>query len=280
MIKSFFSKRMFFKFGTNFLVSVGIISGIIQVVTFSYTDLPSYGWKGWFSVILISATIALFRAWPRNSFSESFSNPDVKIGIKVGNIFDQSGHLVIGFSDTFDTEIGDVVSKDSMQGQFLVFMYENNQNKLDTDLDALLQNEESEEDAEKTRGKNKRYKIGTVVALSGLNRKFFCCAYSRMGADLKATSDINNLWLSLQNLWNKIRVEGEQKTIVMPVMGTNLARVPGISFKLPINLILLSFIVNSRVEPISKELVLMVRQEDKEKVNLLEIQDFLKSLHN
>lgn len=280
MIKSFFSKRMFSKFGTNFLVSVGIISGIIQVVTFSYTDLPSYGWKGWFSVILISATIALFRAWPRTSFSESFSNPDVKIGIKVGNIFDQSGHLVIGFSDTFDTEIGDVVSKDSMQGQFLVFMYENNQDKLDTDLDALLQNEKSEEDAEKTRGKNKRYNIGTVVTLSGLNRKFFCCAYSRMGADLKATSDINNLWLSLQNLWNKIRVEGEQKTIVMPVMGTNLARVPGISFKLPINLILLSFIVNSRVEPISKELVLMIREEDKEKVNLLEIQDFLKSLHN
>ncbi len=280
MINSIFSRRMFHKFGTNFLVSVGVISGIIQVVTFSYTNLPSYGWKGWFSVIIISVIIALFRAWPQTSFSESFSNPDVKIGIKVGNIFDQSGHLVIGFSDTFDTEIGDVVSKDSMQGQFLVSMYENNQNKLDIDLDTLLQNEESEEDVKKTRGKNKRYKIGTVVALSTLNRKFFCCAYSRMGADLKATSDINSLWISLQNLWTKIRVEGEQKTIVMPVMGTNLARVPGISFKLPINLILLSFIINSRVETISKELVLIIREEDKEKVNLLEIQDFLKSLHD
>ncbi len=280
MINSIFSKRMFRKFGTNFLVSVGVISGIIQVVTFSYTNLPSYGWRGWFSVIIVSAIISIFRAWPQTSFSESFTNPDVKIGIKVGNIFDQTGHLVIGFSDTFDTEIGDVVSKDSMQGQFLVSMYDNNQNKLDTDLDTLLQNEESEEDAEKTRGKNKRYKIGTVVALSAPNRKFFCCAYSRMGADLKATSDINSLWISLQNLWTKIRVEGEQKTIVMPVMGTNLARVPGISFKLPIDLILLSFIVNSRVEPISKELVLIIREEDKDKVNLLEIQDFLKSLHN
>jgi hypothetical protein len=101
-----------------------------------------------------------------------------------------------------------------------------------------------------------------------------------MGSDLKATSDINNLWISLQNLWNKITVEGEQKTIVMPVMGTNLARVPGISFKLPINLILLSYIINSRVEPISKEMILVIRKEDQEKVNLLEIQDFLKTLHN
>jgi hypothetical protein len=143
MMKSFLSKRFFIKFGTNFLVSVGIISGIIQVITFSYTDLPSYGWKGWFSVILTSAIIALFRAWPKTSFSEVFANPDVKIGVKVGNIFDQSGHLVIGFSDTFDTEIGDVVSRDSMQGQFLVSIYSNNQNKLDTDLDTLLQNEES-----------------------------------------------------------------------------------------------------------------------------------------
>ncbi len=280
MINSVFSKRMFYRFGTNFFVSVGIISGIIQIITFSYTNLPSYGWKGWFSIVVVSAIIALFRAWPKTSFSESFTNPDVRIGIKIGNIFDQSGHLVVGFSDTFDTEIGDVVSKDSLQGQFLMSIYENNKNKLDADLDALLQNEQSEEDSQKTRGKNKRYKIGTVITLSGLNRKFFCCAYSRMGADLKATSDINSLWESLQNLWNKIRIEGEQKTIVMPVIGTNLARVPGISFKLPINLILLSFIINSRVETISKELVLIIREEDKEKVNLLEIQDFLKSLNN
>ena len=280
MIENIISERMLRKFVTNFLVSVGIISGVIQIVTFSYTNLPSYGWKGWFSVIVVSTIIALFRAWPRTNFSESFANPDVRIGIKVGNLFDQSGHLVIGFCDTFDTEIGEVVSKDSMQGQFLISMYENNQNKLDADLDKLLQNEESQDDIAKTRGKKKRYKIGTVIALSGLNRKFFCCAYSRMGVDLKATSDIHSLWTSLQNLWNKIRIEGEQKTIVMPVMGTNLARVPGISFKLPINLILLSFIINSRVEPISKELILMIREEDKEKVNLLEIQDFLKSLHN
>lgn len=268
------------KFGINFFVSVGVISGVIQVITFSYTTLPSYGWKGWVSVVVISVIIGIFRAWPKTSFSESFTNPDVKIGVKVGNIFDQSGHLVIGFSDTFDTEIGDVISKDSMQGQFLVSMYENNQSRLDTDLDALLKNEEAAEDNEKVRGKNKRYNIGTVLALAGLNRKFFCCAYSRMGNDLKATSDINNLWISLQNLWNKIRVEGEQKTVFMPVLGTNLARVPGISFMLPINLILLSFIINSRVEPISKELVLVIRKEDSEKVNLLEIQDFLKSLHN
>jgi len=280
MIKNFFSKRTLLKFSTNFLVLIGIFSGIIQVVTFSFKDFPNYEWKGLFSVVLVSAIIALLRSWPKNNFSESFANPDVKIGIKVGNIFDQSGHLVIGFSDTFDTEIGDIVSKDSMQGQFLVSMYGNNQSKLDADLDALLQSEESEEDTTKTRGKNKRYKVGTVVALSGQERKFFCCAYSHMGSNLKATSDINNLWASLQNLWDKIRVEGEQKTIVMPVIGTNLARVIGISFQLSINLILLSFIINSRIEPISKELILIMREEDKEKVNLLEIQDFLKSLHN
>ncbi len=281
MMNSILSKRMAVKLSVNFFVSLGVISSVIQIITSSYPDfIANYKWKGWFISIFVCLVFAFIRSWPKRSFSETFSNPDVKIGIKIGNIFDESGHLVIGFSDTFDTEIGDVVSKDSMQGQFLVSMYENNQNKLDIDLDALLKSEESEEDSTKTRGKNKRYKIGTVVALSGLNRKFFCCAYSRMGSDLKATSDVNNLWSSLQNLWNKIRVEGEQKTIVMPVIGTNLARVPGISFKLPINLILLSFIINSRVEPISKELVLIIRDEDKEKVNLLEIQDFLKSLHN
>lgn len=274
------TKKFWAKFVTNFLICVGVLSGVIQVITFSWTNLPSYEWKGLVSVVIVSTVFALWHSWPRSSFSKTLSNPDVKIGIKVGNIFDQAGHLVIGFSDTFDTEIGDVISKDSLQGQFLVSMYGNNKTKLDTDLDSLLQNEEVEEDNTKTKGKTKRYKIGTVVALSGENRKFFCCAYSRMGADLKATSDVNNLWISLQKLWDKIRTEGEQKTVVMPVMGTNLARVPGISFTLPINLILLSYVINSRIETISKELVLMIRKEDQDKVNLLEIQDFLESLQN
>jgi hypothetical protein len=279
-MNTIFSKTMWKKFLRHFFICLGVISGIIQIITFSFSNLPSYGWSTLFSAIFISIVIAVILAWPKNNFSESFSNPDVKIGIKVGNIFDQKGHLVIGFSDTFDTEIGEVISNTSLQGQFLMSMYENNKMKLDSDLDALLQNEESSEDPTKTRGKNKRYKIGTVVALNGQNRKFFCCAYSRMGSDLKATSDINNLWVALQNLWIKIRQEGEQKTIVLPVIGTNLAKVGGITYKLPIDLILLSFIINSRVEPISKELVLMIREQDKGKINMLEIRDFLKSLHN
>lgn len=275
-----FTKRMVRKFAINFIVCWGVLSGVIQAITFSFPDLPSYGWNSFVLVIIISAVFGVFQAWPKNNFSESFASPDVKIGVKVGNIFDQAGHLVIGFSDTFDTEIGDIVSNTSLQGQFLVSMYGNDRTRLDTDLDTLLQNEQSEEDTTKTRGKNKRYKIGTVIALNGQDRKFFCCAYSRMGADLKATSDIDHLWIALQNLWKKIRTEGEQKTIVLPVIGTSLARVGGISYKLPINLILLSFIINSRVELISKELVLMIREEDKEKVNMLEIQDFVKSLRN
>lgn len=279
-MNTIFSKTMCKKFLEHFLICLGVISGIIQIVTFSFSNLPSYGWNTLFLTIFISIVIALIWAWPKNNFSESFSNPDVKIGVKVGNIFDQEGHLVIGFSDTFDTEIGDVISNTSLQGQFLISLYENNKMKLDSDLDALLQNEESSEDSTKTRGKNKRYKIGTVVALNGQNRKFFCCAYSRMGADLKATSDINNLWLALQNLWIKIRQEGEQKTVALPVIGTNLARVGGISYKLPIDIILLSFIINSRIEPISKELILMIREQDKEKINMLEVRDFLKSLQN
>lgn len=280
MIKNIFTKRMLNKFAKYFFICLGIISSIIQILTFSFPDLQNYRWKGLLFTIFISGIVALIKVWPKDSFSESFSNPDVKIGIKVGNIFDQVGHLVIGFSDTFDTEVGDVISNTSLQGQFLMSMYGNNKMKLDSDLEALLQNEESTEDMTKTRGKNKRYKIGTVVALNGQNRKFFCCAYSNMGSDLKATSDINNLWLALQNLWVKIRKEGEQKTVVLPVIGTNLARVSGISYKLPIDLILLSFIINSRVEPISKELVLMIKEEDKDKINMIEMQDFLKSLHN
>lgn len=278
--KSILSQRMLRHTSRNFLVIAGIFSVLLQILQVNLPDSFDYGWKGIVGILVSALGIALIRSFPKKSFSVAFAHPDTKISVRVGDMFEQDDHLVIGFCDTFDTEIGDIISASSMQGQFLAKIYDNDCARLDAELAAALSDEVFETDTAKTHGKNARYGIGTTAVLNGQGRKIFCCAYSKMGTDLKATSDIQNIWLSLQCLWNKVRVAGEQKPIVLPMIGTSLSRVGGISYSIPIKLIMLSFIVNSRVEPIAKELRIIIREGDMEKINLLETEDFAKSLNH
>lgn len=276
--KTIFSSRMFSRAAGEFFAAAGILAVLLDIITIQFPNSFSYGWPGLLITLVLGIAVALFRAFPRQSFSVAFSQPDMKITMRVGDLFQQDGHLVIGFCDTFDTEIGNIISSSSVQGQFLMKIYDNNRTRLDHDLDAALPTENFQVDPTRLSGKNKRYPIGTTAVLSGQGRKFFCCAYSKMGDSFKVSSGINNLWDALQNLWQKIRVEGEQKSIIIPVIGSNLARVPGVSHSLLIKLIILSYVVNSRMEPIAKELKVVIHNADAEKVNFLEIKDFINSL--
>ena len=274
--KSVLSWRMLFEVGKQFLVILGILSIFIDIIAIEWPGSLKYGWEGFAVIILLSIISAVVISFPSKNFSIRFSYPDTIVSIKVGDIFDQEGHLVLGFSDTFDTEIGRIICRESVQGQFLERVYNNDVARLDGDLTQALSADQFVSDNSKTVGKNKRYKVGTTAVLAGESRKYFCCAYSKMGSDLKACSDINNLWI-LDCLWAKVRLEGEQKKIFMPVVGTNLSRVPGVSYSLPIKLLILSFIVNSRIEPISKDLTIVINDQDMEKVDLLEIKDYIES---
>ncbi len=271
--------KWFKHFFEKFWICLAIIGTIIQIIAIAFPEFLN----GWIIIIIsLGASIIFAFVWvlPKREFSKIFNFPDVKITIKKGNILKEKGHLIIGFSDTFDTEIGDIISKNSLQGQFLESIYGNNRDRLDKDIEVALSDIDSKEDQTKEKGKNKRYEIGTVAVLSGENKKYFCCAYSYMNSNLKVSSSINDLWLALDNLWSEVRERGEQKSVFIPVIGVNLARANGLSYKNSIILILVSFIINSRIEPITKELTIVLREEDIEKVNLLEIKDFLNSLNS
>jgi hypothetical protein len=51
------------------------------------------------AVAIVSTVVGTFNAWPKRRFSIAFTHPATTITIKVGDVLDESGHLVIGFSD-------------------------------------------------------------------------------------------------------------------------------------------------------------------------------------
>ncbi|GHO98774.1 hypothetical protein KSF_088220 [Reticulibacter mediterranei] len=214
---------------------------------------------------------------PKKAISHQLSVPDTKITIKVGDLFQEDSNLVIGVSDAFDTELGDIIKPTSIQGQCLTSIYQNDRIRLDQDINTALQGISGKIDKQKTRGKNKRYPIGTVATLSVGTKKYFYSAYSYMGNNLKCESDIKRLLVSLEKLWEEIRVKGQHDKVAMAVIGSDLARIGNASHADLIKLIVLSFILASREKLVTPELTIVIHPNNLGKVNMWELEDFLRS---
>lgn len=258
----------------------GGFSIFITVLYISLPDLPIIGWGGFAGIIVVSLLIAFMQTRPKTTISRQFNIPDIKITVTSGDLFGEEGHLVIGMNDVFDTEIGEIISKRSVQGQFLEKVYEGNTKRLDKDIkESLLEYDMTPvKDASKKLGKNDRYPIGTTAVLSGSGNKYFCCAYSSMNADCVASSTIGNVQSALEQLWQCVRNKGEQKTLSMPVIGLGLSRITGITYTDSIKLVLMSFLYYSRLSPITKDFRIVIGDNDFNKIDMLELENFIENL--
>jgi hypothetical protein len=169
----------------------------------------------------------------------------------------------------------DIIKANSIQGQFLTHVYNDDRAQLDSDLENALQGVHWTPAPKKSQGKNRRYPIGTVATLTRGTKKYFCLAYSCMGNNLKAKSDRKKLAASLEVLWEEVRLKGQREKVAMAVLGSDLARIGIASHATYIKLIASSFIFASREETITQELVIVIHPSNLELVNLLELDDFL-----
>jgi hypothetical protein len=200
----------------------------------------------------------------------------------IGDLFKQDTHIVVGMSDTFDTEIPDVISTSSIQGQFLTRIYESDRERLDSELESALKGKtlvKSETSADKPKGKLNRYAIGTVAALGVADHYYFCVAYSKMSNSNVAQSSVSDLWLSLSNVWDAIREKAQRRPVSIPIVGSELARVSNLVSRADlVRLIILSFLTASREHVVTNELRIMVYLKDAEQMDLRELADFLAAL--
>jgi hypothetical protein len=205
------------------------------------------------------------------------------VEVKIGDLFDEPGHLVIGFNDVFDTDSSDgvVISHTSVQGQFQRRIYNNDQENLDRDLRRSLANispVSTETRQGKPRGKLNRYPIGTVAVLGEPERRYFCVAYGRMRNDLTVRSSVDDIWRSLDQLWESIDAAGQRAPIAMPIVGTEMARISHLDREVLLRMILLSFVSHSRQQLVSKKLTVLIHPKDAHLVNLPEVRAFLRVL--
>jgi hypothetical protein len=226
---------------------------------------------------VVSVAYGAIRAWPR-PIEHSYSAPNTTIRIVKGDLLEEPGHIVIGACDTFDTSIPNIISRQSLQGQALERLYGGDVTLLDRELDAALEGETPTGHVDKE-GKTDRFPIGTVAAVPQAGRQVLFVAYTEMSADNEARGSSDRVWKGLLSLWNACSRHCNGQAIAVPVIGGGQARIAQI---LPaqdaIRFIAFSYILASRHEKISDELRIVVRPDDYNRLDRLELQAFLDSL--
>jgi hypothetical protein len=265
------------------LIAFGAVSAFVQFVGQLFPHVFSE--PGFVTVVALAACVAygIGRTWPKRQLRRTFVRPDMSVSIVAGDLFDEPGHLVVGFSDTFDTCVagGSVVNADSVQGQLLNHRYAGDVRRLDLDLEAALRGirpVSTERRADKPQGKLERYELGTVAVLGERPRLVFAVAYSRLGNDFVARSGVEELWFSLQRLWDAVYRHGQHERVAVPLIGDGLSRIDFLDPESLLRLLVLSFVTRSRERRICRELRIVLRPEVFRRIDLREVEAFLGSL--
>jgi transcriptional regulator with XRE-family HTH domain len=211
------------------------------------------------------------------------STPDVTVRIIAGDLFDQETHIVVGFSDTFDTSIVDdrIIHSSSIQGQLLRRLFAGNRYRLDEQLAVALASVPPvrfESRSDKPYGKLARYPLGTVAVIGEPRRLIFAVAYGRMGNDLVVSAPVDGLWYCYARLWEAAYRHGQRGTLSIPLMGSGLARVDTLDRENLIRLILLSFVAYSRLRIVCLELRIVISPDDVDRVDPVGLGAFLQTL--
>ncbi|MCX3059788.1 macro domain-containing protein [Streptomyces beihaiensis] len=196
-----------------------------------------------------------------------------------GDLFDQvDANLVVGFSDTFDTENSEdlVISRESVQSQLVDRVFAGRRRLLDGKLRAGLRTVKAvgtENVRSKPLGRRVRYPVGTTVMLPVDGRRVFATAYSRLGNDLVARSNCEDLRRSLDNVWAAVAVHGLFKPVAVPLIGSGLARITDLDRGQLVALIVDSFIDACREHPaLAPELRIVVRPQELARTDLTPVE--------
>lgn len=234
-----------------------------------------------FIILLVSALIVLFTRRPISKVSYKIPGRDLVIGVVVGDLFAQTGALVVSTSTTFDTEMANrTISPDSLQGQVALKYFRGNTAEIDRQIDVALANVPSEPSGRGDR-KERAFPLGTVAEVRGEGKTFYYTAMSRWNEQGNAYSNVDMLDQALEGLWSYCVHRGELLDVSVPLIGTGRGRIR-LPQKKVIERIAQSYVYASNEAVFSKKLTIVVLPLDAEtsELNLFQVRDYLvESLH-
>jgi hypothetical protein len=235
------------------------------------------GWKPYLVLHGLAAAVTFLFFRPPTAARVTLSGSDASVTVKVSDLLTQVGSVAIGTNDTFDTQLGRVISATSVQGQFLTRVYDGDQERLDTDIEAALDGVGFSHTPGKSFGKQQRYPMGSTAVIRHGETTYFLVAYSHLDPAMVATTDLADLATSFDALWAAIHQHGNYRPVHVPVLGSSFART-GLSHEALILLIATSFSVAAKTRKPGPSLTIHVHSSDSDKVDFVKVRSALEMM--
>jgi hypothetical protein len=266
--------------GSSAVVVFGLFWLVLEPVSLVFPDLFDKNWGLFAGVVVVSAMIALWDSRPRNRITFKLPPTDLSITVAVGDVLKQTGNVVIGSNDVFDTDLSDeIISPTSVQGQLVQKVFGGDVAELDRQIDHSLGGVEFTTDGDKVFGKRNRYRIGTVAMARHGGTRYFLPAMATMSPHHPphVTTTIVGVQTAMTEAWQTIGMGGQREPVHAPIVGSNLGRL-GLSRTWIVQMMVLSFVAVAKKEGGSASLTIWVAEQDASDVDLAALDDWLRAL--
>ena len=260
-------KRDIYSYASSIVLSYAavwtIAEPVISILGFNLQRLPSELTIASY-LILSFLSAALLRKAP--DYTEfRLKNFDTTIKLSFGDLFTESGIKVIGVNEFFDSEIGKIVSTNSLHGKFLQDIL---QDKNDFDEAVKKQLSKVPYKLFKKRGKKRQYQLGTSINLDVEKDSYLLFALSHTNTEtLKAYGNINDLIYALEKMWRFARNHNNGKAVIIPLLGGGLLNL-GLPPQHLLNLLLISILIASKNEEVAKTIHIVIKSSYFNEVDL------------
>lgn len=249
---------------TAFVEGIGALWIIVEAYAFFGAPEKVAAIRGaWWAFLLAGGAVGLWRARPRLRLTRRISGTDADLTVRVGDVFDTTGDIIVGTNTTFDTALYDgTIHPRSIQGRFT--LDETSVDALDRDIDHALARVEPVRElaaTDKPFGRTTQYPIGTVATVRGRTRRAHFVAIATFGAQRVANSTTEDILAALPAIWEHVRSHGDMDDIVIPVLGSGFSRVRATRGEL-IAEIIRSFVAAAREGRFCEHLTIVIWTED------------------
>lgn len=255
----------------TFFTGLGILWVIVSITDYFFSTQPITGWL-FFSLTFL---YVLWARQPQNFIIERLNGRDLEIKIIIGNIFEIPGARIISTNTTFDTRFGNVIAKDSLQGQFTIKYY-NDISHLDYDLNKALEKIEHEEVSE-LKVEKKKYPIGTIAKLRAKEENFYLVAIAHLNEHGATQTTFEDVKDCLVKIWKYIEDAGNMEPLVIPLIGSGRCRLTQTRNVL-VKEIIKSFIAACSTRKLCEKLTIVISHYDykNHNIDLHELGEYLR----
>ena len=256
-------------------VAVTLIGSLIaflpdEEVTWLRNLLPYCGHHVWvpITVIFVLILIAVLVNWPRTKTTYKDRNTDIRIIIECCDVLQQEGLKVIHTVDTFDAELGRIISPRSLHGAFLQYCADRKVN-IDELLDSALELYQPSGTDQTLPGRKKQYPLGTVCPVEIQGDRFCCVAFTHLKADGTIAISRDEYIQCLKTMWRNLSsARNRSEVINVAIMGNRFVDLPAeFSTEQKIDLMIQTFFAMAREKACCRTLRICVHPNNVNDIN-------------